>query len=83
MTLGLHNDKTPSLQLYPDHSWYCFGCQQGGSIYEFAAALWGVNHTPRWRSQLRRSLAQIFPERRQRPLAHSPAAGPPRSTAGR
>jgi len=60
MTLGLHDDHTPSLQLYPDHSWYCFGCQQGGSIYEFTAALWGVKRRPGWRAQLRRSLAEVF-----------------------
>jgi len=78
-----HNDQTPSLQLYPDHSWYCFGCQQGGSIYEFAAALWGVNRNPQSRSQLRRSLAQIFPETRQRPIAHAAAAKRTGATAGR
>jgi len=55
-----HNDHTPSLQLYPDHSWYCFGCRQGGSIYEFTAALWGVRHHPGWRRQLRQSLAEVF-----------------------
>jgi hypothetical protein len=36
-----HPDRTPSLQLYEDGSWYCFGaCQAGGSIYDFAARLW-------------------------------------------
>jgi len=55
-----HNDHTPSLQLYPDNSWYCFGCQQGGSIYEFTAALWGVRRHPGWRADLRRSLAEVF-----------------------
>jgi hypothetical protein len=35
-----HPDDTPSLQLYPGGTFYCFGCQVGGSIYDFAAALW-------------------------------------------
>jgi RepB DNA-primase from phage plasmid/CHC2 zinc finger len=36
-----HPDETPSLQLYGDNSFYCFGCHAGGSIYDFAARLWG------------------------------------------
>jgi hypothetical protein len=38
-----HDDHTPSLHVYadPGHGWYCFGCGQGGSIYDFAALLWG------------------------------------------
>jgi hypothetical protein len=36
-----HGDRHPSLQLYEDGSWYCFGaCRRGGTIYDFAAALW-------------------------------------------
>jgi hypothetical protein len=35
-----HNDNTPSLQLYPDGTFYCFGCRRGGTIYDFAATLW-------------------------------------------
>ena len=37
-----HDDHTPSLQLY-DHSWYCFACRLGGSIYDFAALIWGLD----------------------------------------
>ncbi len=41
ITCSFHRgDTTPSLQLYDDGSWYCFGCQRGGTIYDFAAALW-------------------------------------------
>lgn len=30
------NDDTPSLCIYPDsHSWYCFGCGAGSSIYDW------------------------------------------------
>jgi CHC2 zinc finger/RepB DNA-primase from phage plasmid len=35
-----HDDKRPSLQLYGDGSFYCFGCKRGGTIYDFAAHLW-------------------------------------------
>lgn len=35
-----HDDHTPSLQLYPDGTFYCYGCRAGGSIYDFAARLW-------------------------------------------
>jgi hypothetical protein len=41
LTTGLHDDQTPSLQLYGDGTWYCFGdCQTGGSVYDFASRLW-------------------------------------------
>jgi hypothetical protein len=36
-----HQEKHASLQLYRDGSFYCFGCGRGGSIIDFAAALWG------------------------------------------
>ena len=36
-----HDDHTPSLQLYDDGTWYCYGsCQAGGSIFDFAARAW-------------------------------------------
>ena len=37
-----HEDRTPSLHVYrePERGWYCYGCGRGGSIYDFAAALW-------------------------------------------
>lgn len=38
-----HEDRTPSLQLYEDGTWYCYGaCQTGGSIYDFGSRLWGI-----------------------------------------
>jgi hypothetical protein len=37
-----HDDHRPSLQLYGDGSFYCFGCRRGGTIYDFAAHLWGA-----------------------------------------
>jgi CHC2 zinc finger/RepB DNA-primase from phage plasmid len=38
-----HDDRTPSLHVYDDpaRGWCCFGCGRGGSIYDFAALLWG------------------------------------------
>ena len=40
-----HEDSTPSLHVYetPADGWFCFGCRRGGSIFDFAAELWGVN----------------------------------------
>jgi CHC2 zinc finger/RepB DNA-primase from phage plasmid len=38
-----HSEQHPSLQLYRDGSFYCFGCGRGGSIIDFAAALWGCS----------------------------------------
>jgi CHC2 zinc finger/RepB DNA-primase from phage plasmid len=36
-----HQDRTASLQLYGDGTWYCYGaCKAGGSIFDFASPLW-------------------------------------------
>lgn len=42
-----HHEQTPSLHLYPDGTFYCYGrhskhrpCGKGGTIFDFAAALW-------------------------------------------
>ena len=51
-----HDDRTPSLQLYEDGTWYCFGCQSGGSIYDFAARVWGTSSKGREFLQLRSRL---------------------------
>jgi hypothetical protein len=65
-----HPDRNPSLQLYKDGTFYCYGCATGGSIYDFAAALWlpGQPHNgrddPRLRGRdflvVRQRLAEIF-----------------------
>jgi hypothetical protein len=38
----LHEDRTPSLHVYADATlgWHCYGCNQGGTIYDLAAKLW-------------------------------------------
>lgn len=43
-----HDDRTPSLHVYDDaeRGWYCFGCERGGSIYDFAAHLWLSGRSP-------------------------------------
>ena len=33
----MHEDRTPSLTIYNDH-WYCYSCNQGGSILDFVMA---------------------------------------------
>jgi hypothetical protein len=54
----LHDDSTPSLQLY-DHGWYCFGaCRTGGSIYDFGALLYGLDTKGHQFLALRRLLAE-------------------------
>jgi hypothetical protein len=48
------------MQLYEDGTWYCFGaCRRGGSIYDFAAALW-LTGEPKGRAfiELRARLAE-------------------------
>lgn len=38
-----HEDRTPSLQLYNNGTWYCFGsCHAGGSIFDFASRALGI-----------------------------------------
>jgi len=57
-----HEDRHPSLQLYGDGGFYCFGagCGAGGSIFDFASRLWGI--TPRGAGflELRRRLSEVL-----------------------
>jgi hypothetical protein len=53
-----HDDRSPSLQLYDDGTWYCFGaCRAGGSIFDFAARLWQLDTRGRAFLTLRDRLA--------------------------
>jgi hypothetical protein len=52
-----HDDHDPSLQLYDNGSFYCFGCRQGGSIYDFAGELWGLDTKGREFIKVRARLA--------------------------
>ena len=40
----MHTDRTPSLHAFPsaEQGWFCFGCRRGGSLYDLAAAMWGL-----------------------------------------
>lgn len=51
----LHDDRTPSLHVYDDaaRGWYCFGCRRGGSVYDLAGALWGIQPRGTGMRQLR------------------------------
>jgi RepB DNA-primase from phage plasmid/CHC2 zinc finger len=57
-----HPDTDPSLQLYPDGGFYCFGsaCRRGGTIFDFAAAKWGMGTRNEDFLELRRRLASKF-----------------------
>lgn len=58
----LHLEADPSLQLYPDGTFYCFGarCHKGGTIFDFAAALWNLETRQDDFLELRRRLAATF-----------------------
>jgi len=62
-----HQDTDPSLHLYPDGTFYCFGrhnkeraCRKGGTIFDFAAALWGIGTRDQDFLELRQRLARVF-----------------------
>lgn len=55
-----HDDRHPSLQLYQDGSFYCFGCGAGGSIYDFAARLWRIEPRGIGFLHLRERLRTLF-----------------------
>lgn len=58
----LHDEIDPSLQLYPDGTFYCFGrrCRRGGTIIDFAAALWGLGTREQDFIEVCRRLAVTF-----------------------
>jgi hypothetical protein len=57
-----HEDRTPSLHVYddPQRGWFCFGCGRGGSIYDFAALLFGRGTRGEDFIELRRELDAII-----------------------
>jgi hypothetical protein len=62
-----HHDTDPSLQLYPDGTFYCYGrhnkhraCRKGGTIFDFAAAKWGIGTRGPDFLELRQRLASAF-----------------------
>jgi len=54
-----HEDRTPSLAVFDDpaRGWYCFGCDRGGTIIDFGAALWEISPRGAGYRELRRRLA--------------------------
>jgi len=38
-----HNEDTPSFVIYPDNSWWCFGCNKGGDSINFIQELRSCN----------------------------------------
>lgn len=68
-----HEDSNPSLQLYPDGGFYCFGsgCRRGGTIYDFAGHLWGIDPRGEGFLELRERLASRFAVALRARNAHS------------
>ena len=57
----LHDDTNPSLHVYPgDGGWYCFGCERGGTIFDMAGALWGIEPRGKGYHDIRRRLHAMF-----------------------
>jgi hypothetical protein len=58
----LHDDRTPSLHAYedPQAGWYCFGCRRGGTAYDLAAGLWGIQPRGDGMRVLRSRLQQLL-----------------------
>jgi len=58
----LHEDRTPSLHVYPDpeHGWHCYGCNQGGTIYDLAAKLSGLDTRGSDFTELRARLSKLL-----------------------
>jgi hypothetical protein len=60
-----HHDERPSLQLYHDGTWCCFGRHGiegriGGSVYDFGARLWSLETKGREFLELRQRLAETL-----------------------
>jgi hypothetical protein len=57
-----HIDERPSLHVYPTaaRGWCCFSCGRGGSIYDLAAAVWGLGTRGPDFIELRRRLQEQF-----------------------
>jgi hypothetical protein len=39
----IHNDKDPSLHIYKDNTWHCFGCNKGGDTIDFVKYMFGYS----------------------------------------
>jgi len=54
-----HHDEHPSLHVY-ESDWYCFGCRRGGSLVDFASALWGLHSRGQEALEIRERLIARF-----------------------
>ena len=58
-----HPEKTPSFHVDPDKGlWHCFGCKEGGSVFQFLMKIEGLN----FREAALKLAARSSSERRQR-----------------
>jgi hypothetical protein len=65
VTCPFHEDERPSLQLYDDGTWCCFGRHGhegriGGSVYDFGGRLWSLGTKGREFLELRQRLAEAL-----------------------
>jgi hypothetical protein len=73
LSCPFHEDRTPSLHVFPtpERGWCCFSCGRGGSIYDLAAAMWGMSPRGREFIQIRERLQERFSAEMSRPrLTH-------------
>jgi CHC2 zinc finger/RepB DNA-primase from phage plasmid len=68
-----HDDARPSLHVYTvaERGWSCFSCRRGGSVYDLAAELWGLETRGREFVELRRRLMDRFRPELDRSLERS------------
>lgn len=51
----------PSLRVYEaTNTWYCWGCHRGGTIFDLAAGLWGIEPRGKGFLEIKRRLAERF-----------------------
>jgi hypothetical protein len=57
-----HNDDRPSLHVYPtgDRGWCCFSCRRGGTIYDLAGHVWGLQTRGRDFIEIRQRLTDRY-----------------------
>ena len=60
-----HREKDPSLHVFPNQSWYCFGCGKGGDVYDFLGYLqygdaWNHNNSEMFLSIKRNTETDVY-----------------------
>jgi len=51
-----HEDTDPSLHVYDETGWSCFGCGRGGTIIDLGAAMWNIEPRGKGYHEIRRRL---------------------------